>query len=272
MELNEQYISDMFSFKPSHIKDGDYWKDNIPYCGKCNTPKGYFQDDFGGFGKTVLLKINCKCEGEKFEQAAKQKLKDYSEKIKLKLVSDEQYLQMTFDKADGDLKFAQNYVEAWEEIKNDKNAGLLLFGDTGTGKTFAACCIGNALLDKGARVMISNIADLINEVGAFDNYEIVEKIKNCDLLILDDYGATRETEFANEQAYKIIDIRYRTNKPMIITTNLTPEIMLNEENITIKRAHQRVIERCRAVPIKGNNRRLEIAKESRARLDKILKG
>ena len=114
---------------------------------------------------------------------------------------------MTFDKADGDLKFAQNYVEAWEEIKNDKKCRTSSFRRQERAKTFAACCIGNTLLDNGTRVMISNIADLINEVGAFDNYEIVEKIKNCDLLILDDYGATRETEFANEQVYKIIDIR-----------------------------------------------------------------
>ena len=272
MELNEQSIIELFSFLSSDLTEGDYIKNGIPYCGKCNTPKAYLQDDFGGFGKTVLLKISCECQSKRFEQDREEERKFFFEKIKESYVSDKQYLEMTFDKADGDLKFAQNYVEAWDELKGDKNAGLLLFGDTGTGKTFAACCIGNTLLDNGTRVMISNIADLINEVGSFDNYDIVEKIKNCDLLILDDYGATRETEFANEQVYKIIDIRYRTNKPMIITTNLTPEIMLNEENITIKRTHQRVIERCRAVPITGENRRIGIAKESRARLDKILKG
>lgn len=272
MELNEQYIFKMFSFKKSDLAEDDYMKGEIPYCGKCNTPKAYFDDNFGGFGERVLLRINCQCETERYEQKEKEKQKERINKTKSFFVWDKQYLEMTFDKADSEIKFAKNYVEAWGKIKNDKNAGLLLFGDTGTGKTFIACCIGNALFEKGVRVMIANIADLINEIGSFDNVGIIEKIQSCDLLILDDYGATRETEFANEQAYKIIDIRYRTNKPMIITTNLTPEIMLNEENITIKRTHQRVIERCRAVPIKGNNRRLEIAKESRARLDKILKG
>ena len=261
-----------FAFTESHMADGDYIKDGIPYCGKCNTQKAYFQDDFGGSGERLLLRIMCRCEEETAEQEANEIRRQKIENLKDRYVTDKQYLEMTFDKSDGEIRFAKNYVDAWDEIKDDKNAGLLLFGDTGTGKTFAACCIGNALWDKGVKVMIANIADLINDVGGFDNDDVLYRIQNCDLLILDDYGASRGTEFASEQVYKIIDTQYRANKPMIITTNLTPNMMMHEENITLKRTHQRIIERCRAVPIAGNNRRMDIAKESRARLDKILKG
>jgi len=184
---------------------------------------------------------------------------------------------MTFDKADKDsnLKWAYNYVEAWEEIKDDENAGLLLYGNTGTGKTFVACCIGNALLEKGVKVMISNITDLLDKVTGFGNSEkeeTLKKIQNCDLLIIDDFGATRETEFANEQIYKIIDARYRSQKPMIITTNLTPNLMLNENDIGLKRTYQRIVERCRTVAVSGNNRRLDKAKESKKKMDDILSG
>lgn len=261
----------------------DYTKGGLLYCGNCDTPKETKSEWSGECEKPEWIPdtfpIMCKCKNAEYEirKAEEEKQMKFARiaSLKEKYVTDKQYLNMTFDKADkgSGLEWAQKYVEAWEEIKEDENAGLLLYGDTGTGKTFVACCIGNALLENGISVMIANIADLLDKVGGFDGKEVIlDKIQKCSLLIIDDFGATRGTEFANEQIYKIIDTRYRAKKPMIITTNLAPNLMLSESDIELKRTYQRVIERCRAIPVNGNNRRLDIAKQSKLKLDSILFG
>jgi len=267
-------------------KEGDYIKDDLLHCGKCNTPKEIFSTWESAEPKPAFIPdtfpVMCKCRREQYdkEQEAEKRREHLMrvDMLKQRYVTDKQYLNMTFDVADNDsdLDWAQNYVKAWDdEIKNDENAGLLLYGDTGTGKTFAACCIGNALLEQEESVMIANIADLLDRISGYGDSkkeELLEKIQSCELLIIDDFGATRETGFANEQIYKIIDSRYRAKKPMIITTNLTPNQIAQEQDIDLKRTYQRVIERCRAVAVNGNNRRLDIAKQSKAKMDNILFG
>ena len=51
-----------------------------------------------------------------------------------------------------EMKLAHNYVDNWEKMKSN-SSGLLLWGDVGTGKSFFAGCIANALLEKGVPVL-----------------------------------------------------------------------------------------------------------------------
>ena len=79
MELNEQSIIELFSFLSSDLTEGDYIKNGIPYCGKCNTPKAYLQDDFGGW-KTSTIRISCEMSKKRFEQDREEERKFFFEK------------------------------------------------------------------------------------------------------------------------------------------------------------------------------------------------
>ena len=74
------------------------------------------------------------------------------------------------------------------------------------------------------------------------------------LLILDDLGIERNSEFALEQVFNVIDSRYRSCKPLIVTTNLTLNELKNPSDLAHARIYDRVLERC--VPLRINNRNI----------------
>ena len=93
--------------------------------------------------------------------------------------------------------------------------GLLLFGDVGTGKSFLAGCIANALLEQDVPVLMTNFPTILNRMtGLFgsDRADFLANLNAYDLLILDDLGAERGTEYALEQVFAVIDARYRSRK------------------------------------------------------------
>ena len=103
------------------------------------------------------------------------------------------------------------------------NTGLLLFGDVGTGKSFFAGCIANTLLERDVPVLMTNFPTILNRLtGMFseDRADFIASFDEYDLLIIDDLGVERSTEYAMEQMFFVIDSRYRSRRPMIITTNL----------------------------------------------------
>lgn len=137
-----------------------------------------------------------------------------------------------------------------------KSAGLLLWGDVGTGKTYMAACIANALIEQEYTVKMTNFATIINDLFASeDKNEYTESLMRCSLLIIDDLGAERSTEYAVENVFNVIDRRYRTGKPLIITTNLHTDNMMNETSIDKKRIYDRVFEMCAPVQMKGVSKR-----------------
>ena len=86
-----------------------------------------------------------------------------------------------------------------------------------------AGCIANALMEQEVAVCMTNFARIMNELNnAFSGRnEVVDRLCGYPLLVIDDFGMERGTEYALEQIYNIIDSRYRSRKPLIVTTNLT---------------------------------------------------
>lgn len=70
---------------------------------------------------------------------------------------------------------------------------------------------------------------------------MVDRLCSYPLLIIDDFGIERGTEYALEQVYNIIDARYRSKKPLIVTTNLTLTDLKNPQDV----AHARIYDRLR---------------------------
>ena len=107
---------------------------------------------------------------------------------------------------------ARAYVDGWDKAYTS-NTGLLLFGDVGTGKSFFAGCIANALLDRDVSVMMTNFPTILSRLtGMFpeERIDYIDSIGRYDLLILDDLGVERNTSYAMEQMFQVVDRRYRS--------------------------------------------------------------
>ena len=144
---------------------------------------------------------------------------------------------------------ARRFVEHWQEFR-ERSLGLLFWGGVGSGKTFLAGCIANALLDKGVTVLMTNFIRLLNrlmDLHAGDRNAVVDDFNRYELLILDDFGTERGSEFAQEQMFHIVDSRYRSQLPMIVTTNLTLDELKEPQDLGRARICDRLLERC--VPI-----------------------
>ena len=132
--------------------------------------------------------------------------------------------------------------------------GLLLWGNVGTGKTFFAACIANALVEKHISVRMTNFSTILNDLfSETDKNKYLERLNDHNLLIIDDLGIERDTEYALEQVYNIIDTRYKSGKPLIITTNLTLEELKNPIDVAHKRIYDRVLGMCVPVMFNGSN-------------------
>lgn len=243
-------------------KEGDYiGEDGLLYCGKCHTRKQY---PFNMDGKITKVHCICRCEQEEYEKEQEEIRKrdrmEYIKQKKMKCIQDRALLEYTFQNDDGSLpqmKSAHRYVETWEERKK-QNDGLLLWGNVGTGKTFYAACIANALIENGTPVLMTNFAKILNKVSGIYSDEknvFIHDLMQYDLLILDDFGIERNTEYALEQIYNVIDERYKTKLPLIITTNLSLNALKNPQDTAHQRIYDRVLSMCVPVSFIGESHR-----------------
>ena len=153
------------------------------------------------------------------------------------------------------MKFAKYYVEHWKEEKKDGH-GLLLWGGVGSGKSYMAACIANALLEQEVRVLMTNFATIINGMfSATDKIDYVNAICGYDLLIIDDLGVESHSEYRMEGLFNVIDRRVRSGKPMIITTNLTMKEMDETHDLNEARIYDRIRAVCQPVQVKGESQR-----------------
>ena len=122
---------------------------------------------------------------------------------------------------------AWEYAENWDSFSRE-GIGLLLFGNVGTGKTYAAGCIANALIDRMISVLYVGMSNVVNRMqGNFgaDRDSYIKQLMRPDLLILDDLGAERNTSYGKECVFDVVNRRLLSGKPMIITTNITLSAM-----------------------------------------------
>ena len=168
----------------------------------------------------------------------------------------------TFEKDNGKnpvMKKARDYIEKWSDALSS-NTGLVLWGDVGTGKTFFAACIANALVEQNVSVKMTNFSTILNDLFAeSDKTKYLNRLNDHSLLIIDDLGIERGTEYALEQVYNVIDTRYKSGKPLIITTNLTLDELKAPVDIPHKRIYDRVLGMCVPVMFNGVNFRKEEA-------------
>lgn len=261
----------------SRPAEGDYiGEGGLLYCGKCNTPK---QCRVNVLDMERVVSCLCKCATEERDAAERQrehiKFLDQCNRYRAAGFPEKSMQQWTFandDRSNPKLTQAMEiYVESFRTFKK-LGKGLLLYGGVGSGKTYAACCVANALIDKGHPVLVTNFARLSNTLsGMFEGkQQYIDSLNNFDLLVIDDLAAERDTEYMQEQVWNIIDARYRAQLPMIITTNLTGAELKQPKDITKERIYSRLLERCHPIEVQGADRRRKALKNNFNDMQKML--
>lgn len=267
--------------KPAEYLEGDYrGPDGLLYCGKCHGPKEMFVDlsDNGDGSEQKRVSVNCRCQDQEISaENSKKSMDQFAQHMEQLLrtfnISEPSYRRCTFAADDSPKSkisaTCRRYVGAWEKVRKD-NIGLLFYGSVGTGKSYYACAIANALTNRQVSAAVTNFPRLLNILqGARDRQAVIDHLQSYDLLVLDDLGVERDTSYAAEQVYSVIDARARSGLPLIVTTNLTMEEMKSPSSTQQQRIYDRILEMC-PVPIKmtGGSRRsgnaasrLEIARE-----------
>lgn len=244
-------------------------KDGHIYCKTCK--EQIDGKPMGFLNRQIIFKVSCKCDREKEEQAKQREKFLEQERIRQNCFISKTQHQYRFEHCDKYtdkeiLKKATNYVKHFEEMRKD-NVGLLLYGNVGSGKTYLACSIANEIITKYSYIVkVRNFAQILNDLqkGGFnlDRNEYIDSITNATLLILDDFGIERNTEYALEQIYNVINARYLKARPTIITTNLNYKDIENEqEDIMLGRIYSRIIEMCLPLRVIGVDRRKIQSKE-----------
>ena len=231
--------------------------DGLLHCGECHEA---VQCRVDLFGEEKTVRCICSCIKAQMEAEKEQERKEAIERNRRACFEGSDMINWNFD-AD-DLKqpklssAMRRYVEGFTEFRGN-GKGLLLYGRNGTGKTFYASCIANALIDSGRRVLVTNFARLSNQLqGMYEGkQEFIDSLSKYSLLVLDDLGAERQSEYMQEQVFNIVNARYCSGLPFIVTTNLTIEEISKPQDAGRARIYNRILERCYPIEVNGIDRR-----------------
>lgn len=253
-------------------EEGSYYigEDGLKHCSICD---GALEARIPWPWGSKMESIMCRCQIDKYNaDMAALKTDETSLQI-LRYTSINRKLNpwisdATFEKDNGSqpkLSFCKEYAKNFED-KLKRGSGLILLGSCGTGKSFGAACILNAVLAQGYRALmisIEKIAEQAEEAGFDGKGEYFDDLMNIPLLIIDDLGTARETEYMMEITNRVISDRDKSMKPVIVTTNITFDEIKNPKNDEWARIWSRI--NARAIPINfsGTDKRSEAAAKLR---------
>jgi DNA replication protein DnaC len=164
------------------------------------------------------------------------------------------------------LRDAKHLVDEYPNL----DIGLLFIGPCGVGKTHLATAIIKALIQtKGVACLFYDFRDLLKEIQ--DSYnpasrtselKVLEPVYEAEVLVLDELGASKPTDWVRDTMTQIINARYNDKKVTIFTSNYLDEPTTpGEETLTDRvgvRLRSRLHEMCKVVQIKGDDYRLKI--------------
>lgn len=236
---------------------------------KCNKAKAYWNE-------YDLKKLKILEEQRKLEL-----MQEFSRKVE-KIIKNSKiskrnlnYKFDNFETNNSNKKVFNNLKNYSEKLVNGiEKKGLILVGNNGVGKTHLACSIANKLIENGIPVIYGTLINLLAELrNSYDTdndiseMKIIKLYENVALLIIDDLGKEKSSEWGLEKLFTIINSRYENNLPVIITTNynqnsLVERLSLNGEIETAKSIISRLYEMCYLVKIEDIDHRIKKKKVS----------
>ena len=280
-----EHVNDVLSklIPPPRNPDADEYvgEDGLIYCKHCKTPRQFIYENFTG-GKPAILPKLCKCREEanakRQKEEEKRERRERIETARNLAITVPSYRGYRFSADDGKTpkttEICKNYVRNFAEFSKT-GQGLLLYGDVGTGKTFYALCIANALINREYRVLHTSLADVVKMAQDFDNAEAhFNRLMYKQCIVIDDLGTERATSFAEEQIYKFIDGCNTHNVALIVTTNYTPKELeaaaADTSDLTHARIYSRLLEKCFPVRVNDIKRREANAVKNKATVAELL--
>lgn len=273
-------------------EEGDYQnQEGFWVCGQCHGVREKLQPISNG-NMRVWVQCPCREQTWKEEETRLQAIKEEKlalyrqeqaissiERMKSFSLMDHKLKKASFQVAEitpenqRNFKICRRYADRFQEME-EKSQGLLFYGDVGTGKSYAAACIANELLSRGVPVVITSLTKLIDKLRGFDTDvdAVMNRLRKAKLLILDEVGAERPTEFVLEKIYQIIDSRYNSDLPFIITTNLSLAEMKDVPNMELRRIYSRILEKCYPMQWHGESWRNKEAKSRYEDMKFLLEG
>lgn len=171
------------------------------------------------------------------------------------------------------LRYCRDFPSRGAKNPNDKGLGLLFTGGNGTGKTH----LGVATLRELATMhgvggefwdyheLLREIRNSYDAATAFTEYEVLEPIISMEVLLLDDLGAWRMTDWMNDTLFYILNKRYLATRPTLITTNYPDQDPTTRETLEAdsvarreylvdrigRRLRSRLLEACAVIRLDG---------------------
>ncbi len=247
-------------------------EDGLKHCSKCHGQTEHIVfHPFTHEPRKVRCVCKCKTEMDEFKERSK---REEIERKKRICFSGTDMIDWTFENDDRQnpkiSDAMMNYVKNFSEFRKD-GQGLLLFGTVGTGKTYHASCIANALIENGYTALFRTFKQIERELWNAENKnEYMKHLNRYSLLIFDDLGAERESKYMQDIVFDIIDTRYKSGLPFIVTTNLSSEQIKKPENIEYARIYDRILERCHPIEIAGASRRKKKVKDTYSEMNRKL--
>lgn len=280
-EVTEKVLANIADSAGS-LPDDYIGSDGLLYCGQCNTRKEREIIWFDGKPKKVPVMCKCRAEGERLKKEQMQKEEEMRsiQRAKISSMMDDTFRTACFanyqirNGNERHLKVAKKYCIEFSKMY-ERNQGLLFWGTVGTGKSYTAACIANYFLEANTSVVMTSFVRILQEMQGFDREReevFTNKLNSVKLLIIDDLGAERSTDYALEKVYGIIDNRYRAKKPLILTTNLTLQQMQEATDIRYARIYDRIFEMCYPMEFSGVSWRKREAAQRYEETRKILEG
>ena len=269
--MERQQLAETISILKRSLEEVDI---NSPNCPFCNSPQPLITDSFSEHP----LRKYCSCS--RMQEHRRQ----LTEKIELedKLLSLDNYLRIQGEKSKKLLcesgigkRFLNVSFENFERKRmpkaydiakgyadnfhNNNGEGIIFTGGVGTGKTHLAAAICKEVTYKYSTTVefVSYVQLLADIRAAFSGNknigEIEEKMMKTGLLVIDDLGKEKQSQFSNETLYRVVNERYKNELPVIITTNWPLETLSERLDYAV---FSRLIGTCKVVEMSGSDYRM----------------
>ena len=231
------------NYKP---KNTDFINDQgLLICGTCKKPLQAFIDDV-----PLKLFVPCDCISQAWENSKRLQENRESDNLKSDIIKnafyDSNLRSINFESVKT-LKAPQldikSYADNFVEFKQ-KGVGKLIFGDIGSGKSFAAISLANRLIDFGFSVKYSSLSRIYRSFDSSEFNLLLDHLKSFDLLIIDDFLDGSESNSFLSFVHQIVNSRFESSLPIVVVTNLLMSHMKNHSNIPSAQIFSKLFKVC----------------------------